>query len=135
MKRILTSLLSVLALALVFSCEKAEPAQPDTTYTVTMAMSSVTSGSTVHYDLTAYEYNDAGEKVANNALNMAVNGSTKTFTANSRAVKVKLYIKMYSDNSSVTPQYLWVQQVFYLEQEGNIDIRVEDHTKVGKTEP
>ena len=135
MKRILISMLFVLALALVFSCEKAEPAMPDTTYTITMAMSTVTSSSTVHYDLTAYEYNEAGEKVANNALNMALNGSTKTFTANSRAVKVKLYIKMYSDNSAVTPQYLWVQQVFYLEEGKNIELKVEDHTKVGKTEP
>ena len=135
MKRILTSLLFVLALALVFSCEKAEPAMPDTTYTITMALSTVTSSSAVHYDLTAYEYNEAGEKVANNALNMAVNGSSKTFTANSRAVKVKLYIKMYSDNSAVTPQYLWVQQVFYLEEGKNIELKVEDHTKVGKTEP
>ena len=135
MKRILTSLFSLLALSLVFSCEKVEPTKPDTTYTITMAMSSVTSSSTVHYDLTAYEYNDAGEKVANNALNMAVNGSTKTFTANSRAVKVKLYIKMYSDNSAVSAQYLWVQQVFYLEEGKNIELKVEDHTKVGKTEP
>lgn len=135
MKRILISLLSVFALSLVISCEKAEPAKPDTTYTVTMAMSTVTSSSAVHYDLTAYEYNDAGEKVANNALNMAVNGSTKTFSANSRAVKVKLYIKMYSDNSAVSAQYFWVQQVFYLEEGKNIEIKVEDHTKVGKTEP
>ena len=135
MKRILTSLIFVLALTLVFSCEKAERAKPDTTYTITMAMSTVTSSSAVHYDLTAYEYNEAGEKVANNALNMAVNGSSKTFTANSRAVKVKLYIKMYSDNSAVTSQYLWVQQVFYLEEGKNIELKVEDHTKVGKTEP
>ena len=126
MKRILTSLIFVLALTLVFSCEKAEPAKP---------VSTVTSSSAVHYDLTAYEYNEAGEKVANNALNMAVNGSSKTFTANSRAVKVKLYIKMYSDNSAVTPQYLWVQQVFYLDEGKNIELKVEDHTKVGKTEP
>lgn len=135
MRRILTTLLSVLTLSMMFSCEKAEPTKPDTTYTVTMSMSSVTSSSAVHYDLTAYEYNAAGEKVANNSISMAVKGSTKTFTASSRAVKVKLYIKMYSDNSSVTPQYLWVQQVFYLEEGKNIDIKVEDHTKVGKTEP
>lgn len=120
---------------MMFSCEKAEPTKPDTTYTVTMSMSSITSSSAVHYDLTAYEYNDAGEKVANNSISMAVKGSTKTFTASSRAIKVKLYIKMYSDNSSVTPQYLWVQQVFYLEEGKNIEIKVEDHTKVGKTEP
>lgn len=135
MKRILSPLFFVLAISLVLSCEKAEPAKPDTTYTITMAMSTVTSSSTVHYDLTAYEYNEASEKVANNALNMAVNGSTKTFTANSRAVKVKLYIKMYSDNSAATPQYLWVQQVFYLEEGKNIEMKVEDHTKVGRMEP
>lgn len=133
MKRILITLLSILAL--VASCEKAEPTKPDTTYTITMAMSTVTPSSLVHYDLTAYEYNEAGEKVANNALNMAVNGSTKTFSANSRAVKVKLYIKMYSDNSAVASQYFWVQQVFYLEEGKNVEIKVEDHTKVGKTEP
>lgn len=135
MKRVVAILLSLSVILLMASCEKVEPAKPDTTYTVTMAMSSVTSTSTVHYDLTAYEYNEAGEKVANNALNMAVNGSTKTFTANSRAVKVKLYIKMYSDNSAITAQYLWVQQVFYLEEGKNVEIKVEDHTKVGKTEP
>ena len=131
MKRFLSLLLSLSVIILIASCEKAEPSKPDTTYTITMAMSSVTSSSTVHYDLTAYEYNEAGEKVANNALNMAVNGSTKTFTANSRAVKVKLYIKMYS----ISAQYLWVQQVFYLEEGKNIELKVEDHTKVGKTEP
>ena len=135
MKRVVAILLSLSVILLMASCEKVEPAKPDTTYTVTMAMSSVTSSSTVHYDLTAYEYNEAGEKVANNALNMAINGSTKTFTANSRAVKVKLYIKMYSDNSAITAQYLWVQQVFYLEEGKNVEIKVEDHTKVGKTEP
>lgn len=135
MKRLLSFLLSLSIIMLMVSCEKAEPAKPDTTYTIMMAMSSVTSSSTVHYDLTAYEYNEAGEKVANNALNMAVNGSTKTFTANSRAVKVKLYIKLYSDNSAISAQYIWVQQVFYLEEGKNIELKVEDHTKVGKTEP
>ena len=135
MKRFLSLLLSLFVIVLMASCEKVETSKPDTTYTITMAMSSVTSSSTVHYDLTAYEYNEAGEKVANNALNMAVNGSTKTFTANSRAVKVKLYIKMYSDNSAISAQYLWVQQVFYLEEGKNIELKVEDHTKVGKTEP
>ena len=135
MKRFLSLLLSLSVIVLMASCEKAVPSKPDTTYTITMAMSSVASSSTVHYDLTAYEYNEAGEKVANNALNMAVNGSTKTFTANSRAVKVKLYIKMYSDNSAISAQYLWVQQVFYLEEGKNIELKVEDHTKVGKTEP
>ena len=57
------------------------------------------------------------------------------FMRANRTRKPFLYIKMYSDNSAVTPQYLWVQQVFYLEEGKNIELKVEDHTKVGKTEP
>ena len=137
MKRILTIIATAILASAALSCEKEkqeEPASP-TTYTVTMAMSSVTPTSAAHYDLTAFEYNEAGEKVANNTLTMAVNGSTGTFTANQNAVKVKLYIKMYADNTAITPQYLWVQQVFYLEEGSNIVITVEDHTKVGRAEP
>ncbi len=134
MKKILFIISAIIAVSLSFSCKKDEPVK-QTTYTVTMAMPSVTSTSTVHYDLTAYEYNEAGEKVANNAIEMATNGSSKKFTASSRSVKVKLYIKMYSDYTTVSPQYLWVQQVFYLEQGGNIEIKVEEQTKVGKSEP
>ncbi len=137
MKRILTIIATAILASAALSCEKEkqeEPARP-TTYTVTMAMSSVTPTSAAHYDLTAFEYNEAGEKVANNTLTMAVNGSTGTFNANQNAVKVKLYIKMYADNTAITPQYLWVQQVFYLEEGSNIDITIEDHTKVGRAEP
>ena len=137
MKRILTIIATAILASITLSCEKEKPEEParPTTYTVTMAMSSVTPTSAAHYDLTAFEYNEAGEKVANNTLTMAVNGSTRTFTANQNAVKVKLYIKMYADNTAITPQYLWVQQVFYLEEGSNIDITIEDHTKVGRAEP
>ncbi len=132
MKRIIIAILLPLTMmTLAASCEKESPAE-HTTYTVTMAMPTVTSSASVHCDLTAYEYNDAGEKVANNFLYKAVYGSSKTFTANPRAVKVKLHVKMYSDNSS---EYLWVQQVFYLEQGRNIEIKLEDDSRVGRKEP
>ncbi len=75
------------------------------------------------------------EKVANNAISKATYGTSETFTANSRSVKVKIYVKMYAETSSVSPRYYWVQQVFYLEEGGNIDILVEDTTTVGKLEP
>ena len=135
MKKILNFLFPILSFSLAVSCEKTDPVKPDTTYTVTMAMPTTTAASSVQYDLTAYEFNEDGEKVANNSIDRAVSGQAKTFTANPRAVKVKLYIKMYSDAAGVSAQYLWVQQVFYLEEGKNIEIKVEDHTKVGKTEP
>ncbi len=134
MKKILFLMSAAAAVSLACSCEKLERTKP-ATYTVTMALSTVNTSYTIYHDLTAYEYNEAGEIVANNSINKAANGSSQTFTANSRAVKVKLYMKMYSDVSTVPAQYYWVQQVFYLEPGSNIEIRVEDHTKVGKSEP
>jgi hypothetical protein len=127
--------MAVIALVLtVSSCEKAELPK-STTYILTMAMSDVQASSTVHFDLTAFEYNEENERVASNDLPKAVSGSSKTFIANARAVKVKIYLKMYSDNTAVSPEYRWVQQVFYLEQGRNIEIKLEDHTKVGRSEP
>lgn len=134
MKRIISIVIAIASIAIMTSCEKAEQPKP-TTYTITMDMPSVTSTASIHYDLTAFEYNEDGEKVANNALVMAVTGSSKTFTANPRAVKVKLCIKMYSDTQGYSPQYLWMQQVFYLEEGKNIEIKVEEHSKVGQLEP
>ena len=134
MKKILFFMSALVAILSACSCEKLEKTKP-ATYTVTMALSTVSTSYTLYHDLTAYEYNEAGEIVANHSISKAVKGSSQTFTANSRAVKVKLYIKMYSDVATAPAQYYWVLQVFYLEPGSNIDIRVEDHTKVGKSEP
>ena len=124
----------LIALFLVLSCN--EPEQPaSTTYTVTMAIPSVTTSHPVQYDLTAYEFNEAGEKVANNSLYKAVYGTSKTFTASPRAVKVKFYVKLYSESSAFPAEYLWVQQVFYLEAGKSVEILLEEHTKVGRAEP
>ena len=135
MKRIIPILAAILAVCLSASCNKEEPEKKATTYTVKMNMPSATSDAVVKYDITAFEYNEEGEKVANNAMSSALNGQSKTFTANSRSVKVKIHVKMYAESSSVTPRYRWVQQVFYLEEGKNIDILLEDDTTVGTSEP
>ena len=134
MKKAIAILTSLLAVFILASCGKDNPTKA-TTYTLKMAMSDVQASSSVHFDLTAFEYNAENERLASNDLPKAVTGSSKTFTANSRAVKVKVYFKMYSDNSSVSPVYRWVQQVYYLEEGLNIEIKLEDHTKVGASEP
>ncbi len=134
MKKIISILAFAVAAALVCGCSK-EDTPDKTTYTVKMQISIATADASVKTDITAYEYNEAGEKVANNDISPAYFGTSQIFTASSRAVKVKIYIKMYTDLSSVTPRYRWVQQVYYLEQGKNIDITIEDHTKVGTSEP
>lgn len=134
MKRILTIAFSLIAAMILVSCNKEDPAKA-TTYTVTMAMTDITPSSSIHYDFTAFEYNEAGERVANNIVDRAVTGTSKTFNASPMAVKVKLYVKMYSDNSAVSSQYFWIQQVFYLVPGGNIEIKLEDETIVGRSEP
>ena len=134
MKRIIT----LIALAVLFiGCQKDPGATQDTakcSYTVKMAMTGVTTTSTVHYDLMAFEYNDAGEKTGNHTITMATTGKSETYTANERSVKVKLYYKMYTDNSSATA-YKWVQQVFFLEKGKTIEVALTDSSLVGNKEP
>lgn len=135
MKKILYLILGIAALVSFSSCsEKLEP-EKLTQYRLSLNISSITPTSAVKWDVTVYEYNEAGEKVANNSISKAVFGSNQTFTANSRAVKVKVYIKMYGENTTVAPQYLWVQQVYYLEEGECIELSIDDHTKVGNKEP
>ena len=54
--------------------------------------------------------------------------------SSNRSVKVKLYIKMYTDKSSYT-EHKWVQQVFYLEKGKTIEVALEDNSLVGNKEP
>lgn len=134
MKRIIT----LFALAVLFiGCQKEPGGNQDTvkcSYTVKMAMTNVSTTSTVHYDLMAFEYNEAGEKTGNNTITMATTGKSQTYTANDRSVKVKLYFKMYTDKSSYT-EHKWVQQVFYLEKGKTIEVALADNSLVGNKEP
>lgn len=106
----------------MLSCSKSEDDLP-TTYTLkwnfeTYGISNVT----------LFEYTDNGDKIANNTVdNLEKNGSY-TFTADNKTVKVKIYFKMMSN-------VRWVQQVYYLEAGRNIDIVIQDDTKVGAKEP
>lgn len=104
------------------------------TYTVKMSMTGVTATSSVHYDLMAFEYNDAGEKTGNHTITLATTGKSETYTANEHSVKVKLYIRMYSDKSSYT-EYHWIQQVFFLEKGSNIVVALQDSSLIGPKEP
>ena len=137
MKRILTLFVFAVLAATITSCQKAPAGGGETakcSYTVKMAMTNVSASSTVHYDLMAFEYNEAGEKTGNNTITMATTGKSQTYTANDRSVKVKLYIKMYTDKSSYT-EHKWVQQVFYLEKGKTIEVALADNSLVGNKEP
>ena len=140
MKRFFT-LISLAALAVFATgCTQDSPDTPKVTskakatYTLKMAMTGVTATSSVHYDLMAFEYSDAGEKTGNHTITLATSGKSETYTANDHSVKVKLYYRMYSDKSSYT-EYKWVQKVFYLEKGSNTVVALEDSSLVGNKEP
>ena len=123
--------------AIMIGCQKDPNGGQETakcSYTVKMAMTNVSTTSTVHYDLMAFEYNEAGEKTGNNTITMATTGKSQTYTANDRSVKVKLYFKMYTNKSSYT-EHKWVQQVFYLEKGKTIEVALADNSLVGNKEP
>ncbi len=131
MKRVIAI---IAALSLILSCQEQVEEPMPTTYTVKMLLSGVSSNSAAKIDLTAFEYNEAGEKIASNSMDEVSTGDSKTFEANKRSVKVKLYVKMYSSLSTSTKSR-WIQQVFYLEPESNIDVVLKDDTMIGPDEP
>ena len=131
MKR-LFALTTLLALAILTMGCKKEPV--GCSYTVKMSMTGVTASSTPHYDLMAFEYNEDGERMGSIVIEKATSGTSKTFIAKPRSVKVKLYFKMYDDKGSPA-WYRWVQQVFYLEQGRNIEVALLNESMVGTKEP
>lgn len=135
MKRILTLIAAIAVTFGLVSCEKSPTPKSETTYTIKMAISSVTPTSVVKIDLTAFEYNDAGEKIASNTLYATTVGESKTFSANERSVKIKVQMKMHSDNTTVPPIYRWIQQVFYLEEGKNVVAEIGDSSRIGTSEP
>lgn len=66
---------------------------------------------------------------------LATIGGKRVFWAHPRSVKVKLYVIMYAADENISQMYRWIQQVFYLEPEDNIDIILGDTTKIGPQEP
>ena len=138
MKKLITLISLAILTTITFGCQKdpngGKEESTKYSYTVKMAMTNVSASSTVHYDLMAFEYNDAGEKTGNRTITMATTGKSETYTANERSVKVKLYFKMYTDKSSYT-EHKWVQQVFYLEKGKTIEVALSDNSLVGNKEP
>lgn len=83
-------------------------------------------------DITVFEYNSKDERVGSNSLNDIQYGESKVFKASSNAEKVKVYIKM---SVGTVERYLWVQQVYYLKNNSNLDIKVTGTTMTGTKEP
>lgn len=79
-------------------------------------------------DVYIFEYSESGDKIASNEVGKPSTSQSYKFTANKRAVKVKVYYEFDG-----TP--MWIQQVFYLEKGKNIDIVVNGETMVGRKEP
>lgn len=123
MKRILF-LLAMLPIFVFTACSSDD--EPITTsYTITWDMS---EHELVTTDIIAFEYSADGDKIANNKMENCKNGTRKSFKANEKAEKVKIYITMNSKSS-------WVQNVFYLEKGKNLDIVISGDVLIGSKEP
>lgn len=127
------TLLCLVALAVfgLTSCTK------ETTYTFinNMDMSELQEYIT-DFSIFLSEYDETGSCVANNSVDRPRQGVAYEYTANSRAEKVKVYMKVkYQYGSSTSDYNRWVQQVYYLEKGKNIDIVITGETIVGTSEP
>lgn len=83
-------------------------------------------------DAVIFEYSSDGEKIGSNYVSNCKKGTSKSFAANSMAEKVKVYFTMKYGS---VKQYKWVQNVFYLKDKGNTEIKIVNETIVGAKEP
>jgi len=79
-----------------------------------------------------FEYNENGEIIGNSTINEIQSGYVESFVAKENSVKVKVQVRMSGGTSNSNE---WVQQVFYLQKEGNTDIAINDETIIGTKEP
>ena len=86
----------------------------------------------VYLNVTLFEYNELGEKIAQNHFNRCRKGYYHGYIANKNSLKVKVYLETTNGSKSDAN---WVQQVFYLEKGNRIEITVTGESRIGKTEP
>lgn len=113
-------LLCVTSVFILSSCSKDEDYEliiKDTTYR--FSYSAIDAPEGFDLDITLFEYNEKDEIIDQKNINNVYTGYSTIFKANKNAEKVKVYITASNGDISI---YNWVQQIFYLEKENNIDI-------------
>jgi ABC-type uncharacterized transport system auxiliary subunit len=135
MKKIFSISICILStIALLVSCNKNQTDVADTTYTLIYSVP-ISSYPNLQQNLFINEYSDSNEKLISQQEKDVKEGFSKTYTANSHSVKVKVMSRLIMKNDSSIQQSKWVQQVFYLEPGGNITIDMKGDTVLGATEP
>jgi len=133
MKKFFSITLLLTAMFLTFSAcssdDEKEEVQ-DTTYTFTYTGDNPPQGLTC--DFTLFEYNDKGERVAQNHVKNCRKGTVMDFVAKTNSQKVKVYFVTTNGTQSVAN---WVQQVYYLEKGKNVEVAVTGQSRIGTTEP
>lgn len=138
MKKFLSMTLLLTAMFLTFSsCSKdddkdyiTEEETPHTRYVFSYKGDNPPQGTIL--SVTLFEYNEIGEKIAQNHIAYCTNDSSQGFIANKNSLKVKVYIVMATNSKKDAN---WVQQVYYLEKGQMTNITVMGQTRIGKEEP
>ncbi|WP_195531977.1 hypothetical protein [Bacteroides finegoldii] len=133
MKKFLSITLLLTAMFFTLSsCSKDDEKEEvhDTTYTFTYTGDNPPQG--IICDFTLFEYNDKGERVAQNHVRNCRKGTVMDFVAKTNSQKVKVYYVQTKGTQTVAK---WIQQVYYLEKGENVKVAVTGETRVGTTEP
>lgn len=127
MKKILLIMAMILPMIALTACSDDDESK-ETTYTLKWDMD--ISGGRV--DVWMFEYNDKDEIVQNSIVDDIQNNHSESFKAKDNATKVKVKIKMSAYGAS---KQQWIQQVYYLNAGGNVDININGDTLIGNKEP
>ncbi len=103
-----------------------------TTYSVNIRFTDEQPESDLKRDITIFEYNRHDKINAKNSMKEIAYGTQETFRAADYSSKVKFLVRVYDSEKSTE---LWVQHVYHLEKDKNIEIVLSNNTKLAPNEP
>ena len=129
MKKFLLVLALFACVLTIGSCVKSED---KTTYTVIIDFTDSHPELGVKQDLTLIEYSAEGDRTAQYVFPEISTGEYKVYKSVRKSTHIKIMVKIYNSENSLT---MWVQQVYKLKKNKNLNIVFSNDTKLAPTEP
>lgn len=127
MKRLLSIVLATIVAGFALSSCDATDRNQEKSYSVICNLNT-----SIRTSIIVFECDDTGTKFTSHTIDDVEEGKEYTYTSIPEATRIKIY---YEQESVFGTTAKWVQQVFLLRDNENIEIFIDDNTIVGNKEP
>lgn len=129
MKNIFVSTILLIILLLSSCSDKDEDIIGQKSYTFIFSMDNQEN---IDRKITLFEYDSSDQMINYNEIVNPEKDKKYTFLSNERAKAIKVYSTL---TSNFDTKELWVQQIYYLDNDMNVDIIITRNTRAGDLEP